>query len=259
MKLWLLVLCAFTGGDIAAQSANPALSTTAFAELAARCVPGAPLATLRSVTSVQSGFHPFTVNINYPEAAGTQLGIGEGSVTLTRQPVNLEEAVRWSRWFLANGQTVSVGLMQLNIEHLAAFKISLEKAFDPCTNLKVGWTIFGDKYAQASAILGKGQLAMHAALSAYNSGSLVGGFRNGYVDAILRDQYREVEVVEPLPPESTAETGGNVDTQNPDKAPETSSVEPAPKPTTNPRTTETKVLWDVTRARSPWVAAKKEK
>lgn len=261
MKPRLLVALAFAG-VMGAQPTPPALSAAAFAELAARCVPGAPLATLRSVVNVESAFHPFAVSINYPEVAGTQLGIGEGNVTLARQPGNLAEAVRWSRWFLANGQTVSVGLMQLNIEHLAAFKISLEKAFDPCTNLKVGWTIFGDKYAQASAILGKGQLAMHAALSAYNSGSLVGGFRNGYVEAILRNQRREEEVVE-SPPEDTPEPRsarhiGQASGWRAGVTPQAEATEMARlKAPPNPRTTETKVAWDLNRARTPWVSSER--
>ena len=263
MKPRLLVAFAFAG-VMGAQPTPPALSAAAFAELAARCVPGAPLATLRSVVNVESAFHPFAVSINYPEVAGTQLGIGEGNVTLARQPGNLAEAVRWSRWLLANGQTVSVGLMQLNIEHLAAFKISLERAFDPCTNLKVGWTIFGDKYAQASAILGKGQLAMHAALSAYNSGSLVGGFRNGYVEAILRNQHREEEAIEPPPAEDfdeprTRQLAGETSRPRSDSPLQAGATEQAPqKQLPNPRTTETKVVWDLTRASGTWVPKKQE-
>ena len=42
-----------------------------------------------------------------------------------------------------------------------------------------------DKYRTAAAVLGSGQIALHAALSAYNSGSLTAGFNNGYVEKVI--------------------------------------------------------------------------
>jgi len=254
----LFVLAALTG------RAQTALNSAAFAELAQRCAPGAPLATLRSIASVESAFNPFALSINYPEAAGAQLGIGQGSVVLARQPSNVEEAVRWARWFIANGQTVSVGLLQLNIEHLAAFKLSLERAFDPCTNLQIGWAVFNDKYRQASAVVGKGQVAMHAALSAYNSGSLIGGFGNGYVAAVLAaaSKNQEAEIFDPPPepekllaptnqiPDSINQKSGKMfQTDEPERSPS--------KPTddSDPRMVSSKLVWDMNRATGSWTAA----
>lgn len=253
IRLYLasLVIVAIARG----QTAQKPLSAAAFAELAKNCAPDAPLATLRSIATVESAFNPLALSINYPEAVGPQLGLGQGKVELARQPANLKEAVGWARWFVANGQTVSVGLLQLNIEHLAGFKISLEDAFDPCTNLRIGWGIFNTKYQAAAAVLGKGQSAMHAALSAYNSGSLIGGFSNGYVAAVLAAAPpEEPEIVEPpVIPESDAE-------QPKQKSAKMFPVPEAPKVNTeappNPRTTPTKVVWDLTRAAAPWIAAK---
>lgn len=251
----LSCVAAFCSAALNAQQ----LGAQAFAELAGRCAPAAPLPTIRSIVATESAFNPFALSINYPEAAGLQLGIGDGTVTLARQPRNAEEAIRWARWFLSNQQTVSVGLMQLNVEHLAALKISLEQSFDPCTNLKYGWLIFSDKYAQASAVLGKGQLALHAALSAYNSGSLVGGFRNGYVDSILRNQMQErITVIEPPHGESSEPPPPADNTkQKSDKMLQTDQP-PAIEPMPNPRTTQTKVGWDMIRATAPWVAPRKD-
>lgn len=248
-----------------------ALSAAAFAELATACAPGAPLATLRSIASVESAFNPIALSINYPEAAGQQLGLVQGRVELSRQPTNLKEALGWARWFIANGQTVSVGLMQLNIEHLAGYKVTLERAFDPCENLRLGWIIFNNKYQAASAVLGKGQLAMHAALSAYNSGGLIGGFSNGYVAAVLAAAaHEEIEVVDPpdieVPPKEQFHERPSVPTSTPDSSKqkwarmlplEDASGEVVLKPP-NPRTTETKVSWDMKRATTPWVIAPRE-
>lgn len=245
---------------------TPALSDSAFQALAQRCAPTAPLPTLRSIVSVESGFHPFALSLNYPETAGVRLGLGEGSVTLTRQPRNLDEALRWTRWFLTQGQTVSVGLMQLNIEHLAAFRTSLEHAFDACTNLRLGWTIFHDKYAQASAVMGRGQLALHAALSAYNSGTLLGGFRNGYVENVMASPHWVTRTIDPSPvgllaeparqpvpsPSMSADVGTPSTTATPPEAVNISPADPAPGPPPPAVRSPTAVPWDVVRASTTW-------
>lgn len=248
----LRILMLFVLGSLAGK-AQARLNAAAFAELAQRCAPGAPLATLRSIASVESAFNPFALSINYPEAAGAQLGKGQGSVVLVRQPSSVGEAVRWSRWFIANGQTVSVGLLQLNIEHLAAFKLSIEKAFDPCINLQIGWAIFNDKYRQASAVVGKGQVAMHAALSAYNSGNLLGGFGNGYVAAVLdaASKYQETEVVDPPPgPEELPAPA-----LQPAGRPEEKSGKMFRTDESNPRMVPTRLVWDMNRATGVWMAS----
>lgn len=229
------------------------VSAAAFAELAKECAPGAPLATLRSIASVESAFNPIALSINYPEAAGQHLGLGAGKVELSRQPATLKEALNWARWFIANGQTVSVGLMQLNIEHLAGYKVTLERAFDPCENLRIGWMIFNNKYQAASAVLGKGQLAMHAALSAYNSGSLIGGFSNGYVAAVLAAAADQPEIGEPPPVEESPPPPPDRSKQKSVKM--FNSAEAPNDAVPNPRTTSTKLVWDLTRATQPWSVA----
>ena len=163
--------------------------------------------------------------------------------------------------------------MQLNIEHLAGYKVTLERAFDPCENLRLGWIIFNSKYQAASAVLGKGQLAMHAALSAYNSGSLIGGFSNGYVAAVLAAaaDHEKPEVVDPPyieePPREEFLEPPSMPTGAPDSPKQKwekmlpsgdASGDVQPKPP-NPRTTETKVSWDMKRATAPWVAAPRER
>jgi type IV secretion system protein VirB1 len=162
------------------------LSSAEFATLAKQCVPDAPPSTLRAITKVESAFHPLAISINYPEKASSALGLEEGSVALSRQPATLREAVQWTKWLYSRGLTVSVGLMQVNAEHLAGLGLSLEQAFEPCANLKAGWSILNARYRTAAAVLGKGQLALHAAISSYNSGSSIAGFNTGYVEKVIQ-------------------------------------------------------------------------
>src|SRR5260370_5527263 len=158
------------------------LSEQEFRGLVKECVPDAPLTTLRAITKVESGYSPLAVSINNPDKAASALGLAEGTIALTRQPASLQEAVSWAKWLLARRLTVSIGLLQVNVEHLPQLGLSLEQAFEPCTNLRAGWTILNDKYQRAAGVLGKGQLALHVAISSYNSGSFTFGFENGYVD-----------------------------------------------------------------------------
>jgi type IV secretion system protein VirB1 len=125
------------------------------------------------------------ISINNADKAASALGLAEGTVALTRQPASLQEAVSWAKWLLARRLTVSIGILQVNVEHLPQLGLSLEQAFDPCTNLRAGWTILNDKYRRAAMVLGKGQLALNLALSSYNSGPLTFGFENGYVERVL--------------------------------------------------------------------------
>jgi type IV secretion system protein VirB1 len=71
--------------------------------------------------------------------------------------------------------------MQVNSRNLAALGVTIEQVLDPCTNIRSGATILTADYAQAVRTRGEGQLALKAALSAYNTGDFYRGFANGYV------------------------------------------------------------------------------
>mgnify|MGYP002778331738 CR=1 FL=1 len=180
----IIAICPCFAAEVPART----LSAAEFSALTKQCAPDAPLSTLRAIAKVESAFYPLAISINYPDKAPERLGLDEGTVGLSRQPKTLDEAVRWTKWLYSRGLTVSIGLMQVNAEHLAGLGLSLEQAFDPCSNLKVGWTILNTKYRTAAAVLGQGQLALHAAISSYNSGSLIAGFSNGYVGRVIQSK-----------------------------------------------------------------------
>ena len=181
----LAMLAVLSFDSFAADSPARPLSTAEFRDLAKQCLPDAPLSTLRAIAKIESAYNPLALSINYPDKASATLGFDDGIVELSRQPASVREAVQWTKWFYARGLTVSIGLMQVNTEHLPALGLSLEQAFEPCANLKAGWTILNVKYRAAAAVIGKGQLALHAAISSYNRGSPAAGFTNGYVEKVL--------------------------------------------------------------------------
>lgn len=170
------------------------LTPSEFDALANRCLPGIPVTTLRAIARVESAFYPLALSINYPQ---------QHSLALARQPANLYEALAWTKWLQARGLTVSIGLMQINSEHLATLRLTTEQAFDPCLNLQAGWLLFSSHYDRAAKTLGPGtQPTLEAALSSYNSGSLTTGLANGYVEKVIAATRADQPAKRPLNPET---------------------------------------------------------
>ncbi len=117
------------------------------------------------------------------ESGGDQLALHDNTSRRSFAPDGPEEAAAWANQLIALGHSVDVGLSQINSANLPGLRLSVEAAFEPCTNLRAGATILGGDYAAASQRFGPGQRALRHALCAYNTGSFFAG--QGYVNAIL--------------------------------------------------------------------------
>jgi type IV secretion system protein VirB1 len=116
------------------------------------------------------------------ESGGNQYGVGiNGPVKIHIRPKSAQEAIAEARRWISRGYSVDVGLMQINSRNLQRLGITIERAFDPAINIQVGAKILVGNYRQAVKSYGPGQNALKAALSAYNTGNYVNGFKNGYV------------------------------------------------------------------------------
>ena len=136
--------------------------------LIAQCAYNTHPDTVKAIIQVESAGNPFAIGVNY---GGSN----------KRKPNNISEASNIARSLLAEGKNIDMGLMQINSANMTRFGLSPEAIFDPCTNIRVGTKILSSNYAQAVQIYGPGETALRAALSAYNTGSMVKGLRNGYV------------------------------------------------------------------------------
>jgi type IV secretion system protein VirB1 len=163
------------------QPAHARLSEAEFVSLARRCAPGAPADTLLAIASTESTLYVNAISINRPKAAARRAGIGDGELVLTKQPKDRSEAKSWLYWFTLHHYTVSIGLMQVNAEIAPQFHVKPEQLLEPCTNLRVGATILISLYSALAREMGEGFSALDAALSLYNTGNSIAGFRNGYV------------------------------------------------------------------------------
>jgi len=124
--------------------------------------------TLEAVARVESDGNPLALNVN--RLGGPQ-----------PHPASVADAVRIAESYIARGFSVDLGLMQVNSRNLPALGYTIGQVLDPCTNVAAGGRILTANYADAVRQMGEGQPALQAALSAYNTGSLSAGFRNGYV------------------------------------------------------------------------------
>lgn len=182
----LCCFCLLLGSVTSAQAqrAHARLSESEFASLTGRCAPGAPADTLLAIANTESALYPNAISINRPNAAARRAGYSDAQLVLTRQPRDRNEAVYWIHWFAAHRYTVSIGLMQVNSEMAPRFHLKAEQLLEPCINLHVGAAILISVYTDFAREIGEGFSALDAALSCYNTGNSITGFRNGYVKNI---------------------------------------------------------------------------
>jgi len=132
------------------------------------CAPDVAPATLEAVIAIESGGNPFAVHVN-------------GLYEQPPPPRDAKAAARIAEQYIARGYSVDIGLMQVNSRNLSALGVTIGQVLDPCNNIRSGAKILTADYADAAHRCGEGQLALEAALSAYNTGDFHRGFANGYV------------------------------------------------------------------------------
>ena len=87
---------------------------------------------------------------------------------------------------LANaGFSFDIGLAQINSANVRKLGLNYNQAFDPCTNLRIGSYLLSENYARAIKRYPEPNTALHHALSAYNTGNMTSGLKNGYVAKVL--------------------------------------------------------------------------
>lgn len=117
-------------------------------ELLMMCAPAVDPVTMAAVVKQESGGQPWVVHNN----------TSRKSVTYGSKAAAVAAAMA----AVARGESVDMGLAQINSKNLPALGLTVDQVFDPCTNLAAGARILAAGY-QRTGSLG-------AALSAYNTG-----------------------------------------------------------------------------------------
>lgn len=137
------------------------MTAAVLAGLLSTCAPNVDARTMAAVVAVESGGRPWAVHDNttgrsyFPDSLA-----GAGAIAAE----------------LA-GDSLDVGLAQLNSGNFARFGVDASAALDPCTNLRLGASVLSDDYQReyqrtaGATEEERRQVALRRALSAYNSGS----------------------------------------------------------------------------------------
>ncbi len=116
------------------------------------------------------------------ESGGDDLAINVNKGPRVRA-ASLAEGATLARRYMAAGYTVDVGLAQINSANFAQLGVTVEQAFEPCTNLHLASAMLQASFSLASRHY-SGLDAISATYSLYNTGTLTRGFRNGYVGRV---------------------------------------------------------------------------
>ena len=164
------------------------MDASTFLSLALACAPQVHAATTHALVSVESAFNPWAI------------GVVGGS--LQRQPRHRTEALATAQALQATGRNFSVGLGQINLGNFQRLGLSLETAFEPCTNLAAMQAVLSNCFERAqrkSPRRSGDQAALRAALSCYYSGNFSTGFRHGYVGKVVAAARNPIRVSPPTP------------------------------------------------------------
>lgn len=150
-----------------------------------QCAPQVAPSTIQAIIRTESNFNPLAINVN-------------GDVRLKSQPRTAAEAAGWSQWLIEHNYSVDMGLMQINSRNLPRLKLTPAEVFDPCRNIQAGAAILQSDYERAAKIHGPGHKALLLAISSYNTGSFERGFRNGYVEKVVKHSAagRQVQTID---------------------------------------------------------------
>jgi type IV secretion system protein VirB1 len=147
------------------------MDAAAFLALTLACAPQVHADTARALVSVESAFNPWAIGV-------------VGGV-LERQPRHRAEAIATAKALQAAGWNFSVGLAQINRHNLTRFGLTLETAFEPCSNLQSMQSVLIDCFDRASLTNSDPQESIRRALSCYYSGNFKTGFDHGYVRRVV--------------------------------------------------------------------------
>lgn len=130
------------------------------------CSPSIDPAIVQAIVKTESSFNPFAIGVN----RGNRLA---------KQPNSFGEAVQVAKRLLTQGVNIDMGLGQINSANMNWLNLSVEQAFNPCSNLQALQYVYLHCYNKAGNT-GLGDRVQRA-FSCYNTGNFTKGFNNGYV------------------------------------------------------------------------------
>ncbi len=127
-----------------------------------KCAPDVHPYVIQRMMTVESRHNPFAIGFKIVKD-----GI---EYRLPRKPKNQEDAKHIARWLYDRGFKFDAGIAQINSINFARMGLTPETVFDTCLNLNASSKILIEFYQSAKRKFNDEQVALHAAIRAYNSG-----------------------------------------------------------------------------------------
>lgn len=138
------------------------------------CAPDVAPMTMQAIVKHESSFNPYAIGINKPNKP------------LAKQPRSKQEAVLIAKDLIARKVDFDAGLGQINYRNWKWLGLTSETVFDQCTNLKSAQRVLADCYTRSFKQNRDQRTALLQAFSCYNTGNFTRGFKNGYVNNVLK-------------------------------------------------------------------------
>ena len=153
------------------------------------CAPTVSPDTMRAIIAVESGRNELAVHDNT---------LGRSYAAHDRA-----SAARLVHALLARGDSVDVGIAQINSGNFTAYHVTPEQMLEPCANLRVSSSILAGAYNRAVNRFPEPREALRHAIMAYNTGSLFAG--EPYVRAVVNAAFAQpivptISLLTRLPP-----------------------------------------------------------
>ena len=184
-SLWLGVLALMSA--LCARASAPAVylgSVAAEKHLLERCAPRVSPVTLAALVAQESGGWPWTLD---DDSTGESFALTTRGGTLAL-----------ARSLIARGDSVDLGLAQINSRNLRWLGLDVRQALDPCVNLRAAQTVLLSGWMRARRGRRSGG-RLRQTLSLYHSGRLDGRAGRRYSAAIFRRSDKTLRIQPVIP------------------------------------------------------------
>lgn len=184
------------------------IGAVALAALLSSCAPKIAPDTMSAIIEVESG--------------NNELSLHDNTTRKSYEPRDYRRALAIAQGLIARGDSVDVGLAQINSGNFAGYRTNAAQMLFACQNLIVAAQILSGAYTTAQAAYPEPSVALYRALGAYNTGSIHAG-----------DAYA-AKVVAAASVPSISIIAGPLATQSAKTAVPRRSPSPQPSPTPTP-------------------------
>lgn len=167
---FVVLLLIFFSNSQANSELNNTLTKGEIKTMIKKCLPSGFHNVIYKIVQTESSKKPYAINVN-------------GKYTMSRQPRNINEALKAISQLKSMNASFDVGLAQINSVHFKPGGVFYKKGYTPedaldtCTNLKMSALILDSAFERTQDL--------KKSLSIYNTGSKSKGFKNGYVYKVL--------------------------------------------------------------------------